>query len=247
MSKSLQKLTIAEWKTFVREPMAMVFGLAMPVVLLVVLGCIPSFHKHQKSLGGLRVIDVYVPTVIGMGLATLCLILLPGAVAAYRSKGILRRMSTTPVPPSRLLLARVLIDFPLMLLVMIIAVAVGVIAFGTRIPHQPVGFLIALVLTTLATQALGLIVAAVAKTEQMGRGLGMILYYPMLFCAGIWLPRDAMPHILRRITEFTPMGSGVQALQDSIAGHWPSAAQLGILAAFAVLAGAAAAKLFRWE
>lgn len=247
MSKSLKKLTIAEWKLFIREPMAMVFGLAMPIVLLVILGCIPAFHKHEAKLGGLRTIDVYVPIVIGMGLATLCLLLLPGAMAAYREKGILRRISTTPVPPSRLLLARMLIDFPLALVVMLLAVAIGVVAFGTKVPHQPVGFLIALVLTTLATQALGLIIAAVARTEGMGRGLGMILYYPMLFCAGVWVPRADMPHVLRRITEFTPMGSGVQALQDSIAGHWPSASQLGILAGFTVLAGAAAAKLFRWE
>jgi ABC-2 type transport system permease protein len=247
MSKSLTKLTITEWKLFRREPAAMMFGLAMPIVLLIILGSIPAFRKHKADLGGQRVIDLYVPIVIGMGLATLCLLLLPGAMAAYREKGVLRRISTTPVSPSRLLLARMLIDFPLALIVMILAVTIGVVAFGTKVPHQPVGFLIALVLTTLATQALGLIIAAVARTEGMGRGLGMVLYYPMLFCAGVWVPRADMPHVLRRVTEFTPMGSGVQALQDSIAGHWPAASQLGILVGFIVVAGALAARLFRWE
>jgi ABC-2 type transport system permease protein len=247
VSSSLLKLTRTEWKMFVREPMAMIFGLAMPIVLLVILGCIPSFRQHKADLGGQRVIDLYVPIVIGLGLATLCLMLLPGALASYREKGILRRMSTTPVPPSKLLLARMLIDFPLAVVVMIVAVAVGVIAFGTKIPHQPVGFLIALALTTLATQSLGMIIAAVARTESVGRGLGMVLYYPMMFCAGVWLPRTAMPHVLRRITDFTPLGSGVGALQNTIGGHWPTALQFGVLVGFTLVAGTLAARLFRWE
>jgi ABC-2 type transport system permease protein len=244
---SLIKLTRMEWKLFLREPAAMLFGLAMPIVLLVILGSIPAFRKHDAKLGGLRVIDLYVPIVIGLGLATLCVMLLPGALASYREKGVLRRMSTTPVPPANLLLARVLIDFPLALVVMLLSVAVGVVVFGTKIPQQPVGFLIALILTTLATQSLGMVVAAVARTEGMGRGLGMILYYPMMFCAGVWLPRASMPHVLRRITDFTPLGSGVQALQDTIAGHWPSLLQIGVLVGFTLVAGAIAARLFRWE
>lgn len=240
-------LVRTEWTLFRREPAALLFGLAMPIVLLVILGSVPAFRKHEADLGGLRFIDLYVPIAIGLGLATLCLLLLPGTIASYRERGILRRMSTTPVPPARLLLARALLDFPLVLLVMLVLVAVGVLAFGTKVPRQPVGFLLALVLTTLATQALGMIVASVARTEGMGRGLGMLFYYPLIFCAGVWLPRESMPHLLRRITDFTPLGSGVQALQDGVAGQWPGALSITVLLGYVVLGGALAARLFRWE
>jgi ABC-2 type transport system permease protein len=56
-----------------------------------------------------------------------------------------------------------------------------------------------------------------------------------------------MPEALRRVGDFTPLGAGVQALQDAIAGAWPRPLHLAVLAAFAAAAGLAAAKLFRWE
>ena len=40
------------------------YGLAIPVVLLVVFGAIPSAHKHEAQLGGLTVFAVYVPILI---------------------------------------------------------------------------------------------------------------------------------------------------------------------------------------
>ena len=53
-----------EARLFVREPGAMFWILAFPVVLLTILGLIPAFREADASLGGRRVIDLYVPTVV---------------------------------------------------------------------------------------------------------------------------------------------------------------------------------------
>ena len=45
----------------------------------------------------------------------------------------------------------------------------------------------------------------------------------------------------------TPLGAAVAALQHSMAGQWPSAASLGVLAGYAVVFGLLAWRLFRWE
>jgi ABC-2 type transport system permease protein len=68
----------------------------------------------------------------------------------------------------------------------------------------------------------------------------------MMFLAGLYFPREVMPAVLRRIGDFTPLGAGVQALQDAT-GAWPRPLHLAVLAAFAIAACLAAAKLFRWE
>jgi ABC-2 type transport system permease protein len=54
-----------------------------------------------------------------------------------------------------------------------------------------------------------------------------------------------LPDYLIRIGDYTP--PGVQALMDTWAGGNPQPVQLAVLAVVTVVAGAAAARLFRWE
>jgi len=56
---------------------------------------------------GLAYLASYFPILISFALAGLCLVSLPIHLARDREQGILRRMSTTPVPPAWLLAAEV--------------------------------------------------------------------------------------------------------------------------------------------
>jgi hypothetical protein len=97
----LAKLALTEARLFWRDPTGWFFALAFPPLLLVILGSIPAFREPDAELGGLRVIDLYVPILVGFVLAMLAISVLPSYLATYREKGILRRLSVTPVQPSR--------------------------------------------------------------------------------------------------------------------------------------------------
>ena len=75
----------------------------------------------------------------------------------------------------------------------------------------------------------------------------MAIYFPMLFFAGVWIPRTIMGDGLRLFSDLTPLGSAVQALEDSWFGTTPSLMNLGVMAAYAVVASALAIRFFRWE
>jgi hypothetical protein len=60
-------------------------------------------------------------------------------------------------------------------------------------------------------------------------------------------PRAPMPAALRTAGDDTPLGAAVAALSRSMAGQWPSAVSLGVLAAYAAGFGLLAWRLFRWE
>lgn len=243
----LSKLVAMEAKLFLRDPTALFFGLLFPPLLLAVLGSIPGFREPSKDLGGLRVIDIYVPIVIAFVLAMLALSLVPTVLATYRERGVLRRLATTPLPPGRLLLAQMVTAVTTALLAVILVIAVGSLAFGVAMPKQVGGFLLALVLGSASVFAIGLVLAAVAPTGRAASGLGSILFFPMVFFAGLYVPREVMPDVLRRISDFTPLGATVQSMQDATNGAWPSALHLAVMAGVTVVAGLAAAKLFRWE
>jgi ABC-2 type transport system permease protein len=243
----LAKLTVTEAKLFLRDPIGWFFALVFPPLLLVILGSIPAFREPDAEIGGLRVIDLYVPIIVGLVLTMLAVSVLPSYLATYRERGILRRLSTTPVQPGSLLLAQLAMGLTMAAVVVSLVLGIGAVAFDTAMPQQVVGFLAALVLTAAALYAVGFLVAAVAPSAKAAAGIGTVLFFPMMFFGGLWVPREAMPEVLRRIGDFTPLGAGVQALQDAAAGAWPRPLHLAVLAAFMVVAGMAAAKLFRWE
>ncbi|ACQ81785.1 ABC-2 type transporter [Beutenbergia cavernae DSM 12333] len=244
---ALLRLTAVETKLFFREPLNVLFALAIPPILLVVLGAIPAFREPDADVGGLRVIDLYAPIVVAMGITMLALTTLPQEFATYREKGILRRLRITPAGPSLLLGARLLMSLLLSAGTTLVVLAVARLVFDVDLPLQPLAFLLAFTLTSSAMLALGLLVAALAPTGTSAGAIGIVLLFPSLFFAGLWIPRAAMPDALRTISDLTPLGAGVQSLQDAAAGDWPQPLHLIVLLGWTILAGGLAARTFRWE
>ncbi len=230
-----------------RQPTGLALGLGLPVLLLVIFGSIPAFGKPHSSLGGLTYFDVYLPVLVALVFAGLGLFSLPIPLASYRELGILRRLSTTPLPPSWVLAVQLIINLCLAAAALVILVVTGVAAFGLRAPQNPAGFLIASVLSATALFAIGLWIAAIARTGRAAGAIGAGFFYPLMFFAGLWVPQQIMPPVLRDISDYTPLGASVQAIQDSVQGTFPSAAALLTMAAYTITFGYLAVRTFRWE
>ncbi len=241
------KLVQNEGRYAWRVPVGLLMGVAVPLLALVIMGVIPGANKPVKSLGGLTVFSTYFPVFIALALGIIALLSLPGHLADYRQQGIFRRLSTTPVPPAWMLGAQVVINLALAVLALGILVVAGLAGFGLGAPGQPGGFALALVLSIAAMFAIGLWIAAIARSTNYAALMGNLMFFPMLFFAGLWFPLQEMPPVLRDIANWTPLGASVQALQDSMRGVFPSASLLLALAAWAVVFGILAVRFFRWE
>ena len=77
--------------------------------------------------------------------------------------------------------------------------------------------------------------------------IGRVTFFPLMFFAGLWLPRALMPAVLLNISNYTPLGATVQAVQDSMQTGFPATAPLLVLAAYALVFGFLARHFFRWE
>ncbi|GAB1327467.1 ABC transporter permease [Streptomyces sennicomposti] len=236
-----------EIRLFGREPGAIFWILLFPTLLLVILGSIPSFRDPDDSLGGLRLVDTYVPITVLLGMILGGLQGMPQVLTGYRERGILRRMSTTPVRPIALLTAHMVVFAGAALVSAVLALLVGRLAFHVRLPQRPFGYAVALVLAVLAALALGSVVSALSRTTKIAGAVGSAVLFPMMFCAGLWVPVQAMPHLMARIVGCTPFGAAAQALGQAAGGDWPGWTHLGVLAAWTVLLTAGAARWFRWE
>ncbi|MFG1736433.1 ABC transporter permease [Micromonospora chalcea] len=244
---ALFRLTATETRLFFREPMIVFFALGFPPLLLVIFGAIPAFREPDADLGGLRTIDLYVLIIVALGLAMFALNSLCQLLATYREKGVLRRMRTTPVRPEAMLGAQLLMSTALSVVTMLVALAIGRLAFGVRLPRHVPAYLASYVLAAVTMFAIGLLVAALAPSGKSAGAVGTVLFFPVVFFAGLWLPRDSMPGVLRAISDFTPLGAGVQSLQDATAGQWPQMLPVAVMLGWTIVAGGLAARYFRWE
>ncbi|WBO63758.1 ABC transporter permease [Streptomyces camelliae] len=236
-----------EFRLFRREPGAVFWIFLFPTLLLAILGSIPSFRHADTALGGLRPVDAYVPIAVLIALIMSGAQALPQVLTGYRERGILRRMAVTPVRPSALLSAQMTVQGAVALASALLVLTVGRLAFGVTLPRQPAGYLLALLLAAAAALALGSVVSALSRTTKIAGAIGTAVFFPMMFCAGVWIPVRSMPHALAQVVELTPFGAAARALDQAAAGNWPGWGHLGVLAAWTVLLTAGAGRWFRWE
>lgn len=241
------KLTLTELKLMVREPLPAFFVFLFPTVLVVILGSIPSFREPSADLGGVRVIDLYVGISVALVIAMLALQVTPAVLSSYREKGILRRLATTPVSPIKLLGAQLVMSLICAIISAALVLAVGRIAFDVPLASQFAGFVVAFLLCALGVLAIGVVIAALAPTAKAGNAIGTVLFFPSMFFAGLWTPREVMPAVLQRIGDFTPLGAGERALNDAMSGNWPNLLSVTVLGAYVIVFGLAASRLFRWS
>ncbi len=244
---STQVLTRTEARLWLREPMAVFWVLLFPVLLLGILGSIPGFREPSEDFGGRTVIAVYVPIVIAMAIAFVGLSVLPTTLAVYRERGYLRRLQTTPVGARRILTAQLVVNVAAATAASLLCLALGAVVFNVDLPEQVFGFLLAYTLTLVAILGMGLFIAAVSPTSRVAGGVGNLLFFPLMFFAGLWVPLDVLPDLLRQIGELTPLGAAVQAMSEASVGDWPSTSRLVVLVAWAVGSSALALRLFAWE
>ena len=86
----MRLLTLTEAKLLMREPLALFWGLAFPMVLLAVMGL------STATIGGLPLAAVYEPIVIAFISVVFGVQGLPVHVASYREGRILRRPGFSP-------------------------------------------------------------------------------------------------------------------------------------------------------
>ncbi|PZG07145.1 ABC transporter permease [Nonomuraea aridisoli] len=231
----MTKLAVVELKLLVREPGA-VFSLLIPLFILVVFGS--SIEPGDTVL---------LPMALAIAVGLVGLYMLPTTLATYRERGILRRLSTTPVRPANLLVVQVLLQLVLALAACGLLIAVAGAVLGAHLPTRVLPGALTFLLGTAAMFAIGLLIAALAPNGRSANGIGVLLYFPLAYLAGLMQPASQMPAIVAAVGEYTPMGAFRLSMQDVWAGGVPDPLPLGVMAAYALVVSVLAARFFRWE
>jgi ABC-2 type transport system permease protein len=242
---AVRALTWIELKLFLREPVTVVFTLALPPLILYVLsevfGDVPDPGGAVfRGVGGAT---YYLPAYIGLVVASLGLIGLPVHLAAYRERGVLRRFQAARVPARALIAAQ--------FVVLAVGVAAGAflllvlaaVTWDVRWPGSWLGVAVAALLGTVAFAAIGMLLGAVMPTARAAQGIGLLLWFTMMMVCGAGPPPEVLSPALARVGDLLPLKHLVVALQDPWLGFGVNWTEMAVLfavgAVAAILAGLA--------
>lgn len=195
-----------------------------------------------------RFIEFFVPGIIGMSVMTSSL---SGAVnmnAELRQKGVIRKLSTTPITRTDWILSNILYQFILAVICTVAILAVSYAVFSVRLQINA-WLLVFLVLEVFAFGGLGMILTRVANDAESAAAAANFIMFPMMFLSGSFFPLELMPGFLQTIARVLPLyyvNEGLRAamvLADNNAAM-RDAAMIGAFAAVVFVSGV---KTTRWE
>ena len=245
--KTLWLMFKTEAKLSYREFSAVLFGVLVPVGLMLLLGALYGSTFAEGST--VRKVDMSFAAVASIGICAAGLMGLPIALSDYRFRKILKRYKVTPASPLLLLSAHVLYSFSLSIFSSLLVYIICAVFFGFQMTGSLLVFLLVYILVLLSIHAIGMAIASISKSAQMGGILASAFYFPMLFLSGATVPYDVMPKALQTAADFLPLTQGIKLMQAASLGQ--DLSQMGL--AFIVLLVIAAAgigislKCFRWE
>jgi ABC-2 type transport system permease protein len=164
-----------------------------------------------------------------------------------RASGWLRQLRVTPIRPSQLLAADVVVGALLTLPSLLVVALVG--RFLNHV-HLPLGTWVGLVAVlwagSVAFVALGLLVGLVLEERAAGAAIG-IIGVVLAALGGLWVPVDVFPASMRGLAHAMPSYWYAQLGRDVAAGTGLSAAAVGMIAGFTAVFAAAAWAVSRWR
>ena len=160
------------------------------------------------------------------------------SLLAERDEGTLRRLLVMPMGKSTILTGKLLGIFLGALVQMALMVLVGQFAFGVRWGQDPFALTAMLLAYGFTGTALGLLVAALARTAAQANAAGTISIMALASLGGAWWPVEIVPQWMQSVALALPTGWAMRGFHEIITrGLGLSAVllEVGVLVGFGVL------------
>lgn len=244
--KRFWKLYWIEQKLSLRSGDMLLFGVAMPVGIMILITMIAG----QKQAGeGYTYLESSFASLIAVGICASAFMGIPLTIAEYRDKKILKHFFTTPCSPMWILGSDMLCGAGTAMLSAVSVSLVSVIFLGYEMRGNIPVFIGAWFLTLASMFSIGLLMASLCRTVKSVNAVTSLVYFPMLFLSGATIPYELFPTGLQKVANVLPLTQGIKLMKavsmglemDSI---WKIVV---LLVGITLVCGAISVKTFRWE
>jgi ABC-2 type transport system permease protein len=211
--------------------------------VIVLVGGVSGAH-HVGLHFAHRPVDVFTPGVLALAVMSTSFTSLAISTGFERRYGVIKRLGSSPLPRSGLLLGKVLAL--LLVEAMQIAVLVVVAAIlGWQPENGVVGAVLAVVLGTAAFASLGLFLAGVLRAEATLAAANLV--YLLLLAGGAVVLPSSSYGAFGHVTAWLPSGALGDAMRTACLHGHVAWRDLGVLVLWAATGSVLTARTFRWE
>ena len=169
-------------------------------------GSLPFIRSTETSIltKKYRFIEFFVPGIIAMSVMTSSL---SGAVnvnAQLRQKGVIRKLSTTPITRADWILSNILYQFILAVMSTIAILLVSYAVFNVSLQINA-WLPVFIALEVFAFAGIGMILTRVAKEAESAVAAANVIMFPMMFLSGTFFPIEMMPGFLQKFARVLPL------------------------------------------
>jgi ABC-type multidrug transport system permease subunit len=207
-------------------------------------------REEPQEVAGSRYIDWFVPGLIGMGLMSNSMWGIGFGIVQARMRKLLKRMIASPMRKSEYLLAQLIARLAFLPAEVLVPLLFAVIAFGMPVNGSAGAIVVTTLVGTLSFGAIGLLLAARARTIEAISGLMNLVMLPMWILSGVFFSSANFPDAIQPVIHALPLTAQIDALRAIIldgATLTDVRSELAILGIWGVVPFFAALRLFSWR
>jgi ABC-2 type transport system permease protein len=193
-------------------------------------------------------VDYYVPGITAAFIMTNGIIGLSATATEFKRRGIIKRLSLTPLTKLDWIIGNVLSQALLNLILTAIMIGVGWIIFNVRI--IPDALTVALILLgSIMFSGIGMTLSGLFRDVEAASAVGNAIAFPMMFLSGTYFPLDMMPTYLQAVSKALPLTYLSDGLRYAMVYNFPEGVytNLAIVGALAVAFIILGAFITRWK
>jgi ABC-2 type transport system permease protein len=218
-----------EFLRLLRLPVYSLSTIMFPVMFYVLFGLLLN-REHEAN--GVSVAAYLMATYGTFGVMGASLFAFGVGVANERGLGWLQVKRASPMPPFAYFAAKTVVCMTFSLIIVLILLALGTGFGGVHLGAIAVLKLLAtLVVGAIAFCAMGLAIGYFAGPNSAPAVVN-VLYLPLSFASGLWIPAEMLPHLMQRVATFLPpyhlgrlaLGAVGVGSDSSLLEHWEALA-----------------------
>lgn len=229
-----------EFRLMLRNGEQLLLAIVIPVVVLV--ATVVGSHKLGVSLEG-PAVDLFTPGVLALAVLSTAFTSVAVATGFERRYGVLKRLGTSPLSRTGLLLGKVL---ALLAVQLVQFTVIGAVAawLGWR-PHWHPGVIALAAFGTAAFVSWGLLVAGVLRAEAT-LAVANLVFLLLMAAGGVVLPTSTYGGF-GTVASWLPSGALGDGLRAAFIDGQFTWSRLLILAAWTLIGAVLTARTFTWE